>query len=169
MTEVLTRILPFGSAAESSSLFMVSVDPAAHADEKGNVPSSFLPGTAVSLIVHHDSDLQIKRLLDSGGGDLQRIGKVTRSNTVEVQFMAADESVSLPHTPLGTVVASWFGRESGLSGVGRELQAAVGPCIGKVSYQYEAVQYTYRPTGGLELVGDEQFPVLIVAEYEQIV
>ncbi len=167
MVETITRVLSFGEAAAGSgALIVAEIDEDKHLDDDGNVESSFLPETEVFVLIHHDPEIKIVRVRDTGEGDLQRIGTVTRSRTEEMTFTHTEDKQDLPHNPNGVPSASWYGRSSSLVLDGRQLRAVSCPCLGEVTYSFTAVQYRYRLPGSVDLAVGEQFPVDLVVEYE---
>jgi len=168
MVEIVTRVLNFGEEiAGSGALIVAEIDVDKHQDDDGNAKSSFLPGEEVFVLIHHDPDIRIVRVQDTGKGDLLRIGRVTRSRTEEMTFTHPADKQELPHIPFGGVSASWYGRSSMLVLVGRQLQASSCPCLGDISYNFSAVQYKYRLPAGVSLAVGEQYPVDLVVEYER--
>lgn len=167
MVETVTRVLSFGEdTAGSGTLIVAEIDVDMHLDDEGNAKSSFLPGEEVFALIHHDPEIKIIRVSDTAGGDLQRIGLVTRVRTQQMTFTHAEDKEELPHIPNTVPTASWYGRSSGLALDGRQLQAAGAPCLGEITYSFAAEQYKYRLPVGIEVAVGEQFPVDLVIEYE---
>lgn len=101
MSETVTTILQFGEESAGSGLLLVAeIDRDMHQDGEGNPITSFLPGEAVYVLLHHDSGIRIVRIEDTASGDLQRIGEVVRQRTVQQLFSYPGEAVSLPHQPM---------------------------------------------------------------------
>ena len=164
---VVTKVVRIGEESGSSSaLFVVELDEAMHLGADGNVVRSFLPGEQVFVLLHHDPVVRVVRVADTANGDLQRLGTVSRSRTVQVVFPAADDAQDLPHNPDGLPSVVWYGRSSQLQLAGRALRAPGAPCLGDVTYVFTASQYRYRLPAGVTLAKGERFPVSLVIEVE---
>lgn len=168
MTDAFTKTVigSFGQAAAAGGSIVLEIDAAMHLDSEGNERSDFLPGEGVYFLIHHRSSITIKKVRATDGGDVQKIGKVTRDAEQEVSFTHPAMTGQLGHLPRGSVTASWYGRTSPLKREGQDISASGAPCLGKLSYRYEAVQYLHRPPAGVSLDADGQWLSDIVVEYE---
>ncbi|MFT5728754.1 MAG: hypothetical protein ACI8PB_002910 [Desulforhopalus sp.] len=166
MSSEITSVVSFGeSVSSSSALIVAEIDFDKHKDDDGNAQTTFLPGEAVYFLVHHDPTIKIVRVQSTDGGDVQRIGVVTRIKTVELSFDHPAHLLTLGYNPAGAASAKWYGRQSNLYLDGRDLQADLAPCLGDVSFPFVAVQYLHRPIDGLSLAAGESFPTDIKVEY----
>jgi len=163
--KTLTAIASFGDQASGSALIVAEIDSQVHQDADGNVKSVFLPGDEVFFLLHYDASVAIVRVLATDGGDVQRIGQVTRSNTLESTFQHPADLVDLPHRPNGQPDVKWFGRSGSLLLSGRSLRTDAAPCLGEISYNFTAMQYRHRLVNGIVLQPGEAFPVDVVVEY----
>jgi hypothetical protein len=165
MSSDKTSVVSFGESTSTSVLIVVEIDFNKHKDDDGNAQTSFGPLDPVYFIIHHAPEISIVRVQATDGGDVQRIGTVTRTKTVELSFDHPAHLVELGYNPAGGASAKWYGRSSNLYLTGRELQADLAPCLGDVSFPFVAVQYLHRPIGGLNLEPGEEFPTDIKVEY----
>lgn len=169
--QTITAIGSFGASASGSSvsaLLRIEIDAEMHTDADGNEIRTFLPGDEVYLLVHHDSRARIINLRDTAGGDLQRIGQVSRGKNEQITFQHPAHENELQYQPAGTPSADWYGRSSGLRLNGRTLTAANAPCLGDISYAISAVQYLYRPSSLVTCGIGEEFPVDVIVEWREV-
>lgn len=164
MTE--TRILQFGqSAGKSGGLIMAEIDQEVH----GDAGSVFAPGTKVYFLLHLGDNLRVRSIRDTAGGTIEKLGEVVRGHSEEVLFSFSGESQDIPHVPDAIPAVRWYGRSAGLvwSPGSSALAADAAPVLGVVNYSYVATQYRYTPPP-MDLEGDEEFPVEIVLETEEV-
>jgi hypothetical protein len=129
------------------------------------VKSQFVPGDQVFFLMHYDhSRLRITDIKATSGQVVVQ-GEVSRSTTDEVLFTAAGELLQLSHIPVGGVSASWFGRSAAISRDGRNVSANAAPCLGNVSYVYQATSCRFVPPP-MTLSDDDSYPVAIVVYVE---
>ena len=164
-----TRVIHLGETVSGASgaLMVVEVDPVKHPDGNGGVVRSFLPGEDVYLLIHHDPEIAVVRVMDTAGGDLLRVGSVFRNNTERLSWAHADDVKDLLHNPATQPAPSWFGRIGLISRDGRSLRITGAPAMADVSYSYQAIQYRYRLPAEVELGADETFPVELIIETEE--
>jgi hypothetical protein len=163
--KTVTGIARFGESSAASGSIVAEIDGAMHLDADGREKSSFLPGEAVFFLLHHDANVKIVRVRSTDDGDVQLIGKVTRSKSQEITFEHPAHLVDLSYRPGGQPTAKWYGRGSNLYLSGKSLQADLAPCLGDISYPIVATQYLHRPTSAIVLQPGEEFPVDIIIEY----
>lgn len=171
MSDKPSAVIPFGggTGAAATSAPRFEIDEAMHLDEEGKAISTFLPGEPVYLLLNHDSRVRVIRVRDdTANGDLQMIGNVTRIKTEEISFTHAADEHDLQYHPSLQPSARWYGRQGVLSLSGRTLKASGAPCLGEVSYPISATQYLYRPSSLVTCLPGEQFPVDVVAEWEEV-
>lgn len=169
--KTVTGIASFGadvSDAATAGLIVAEIDDTMHLDADGQPQTVFLPGESIYFLLHYGATIQLVRVRDTDGGDIQRIGAVTRTRTQQITFEHPAHLVPLPHQPSGQPRADkWYGRSSNLHLDGLELSADLAPCLGDISYEIAAVQYCHKPLAGLTLAPGEEFPVDIVIEYQE--
>ena len=167
MSDTQTLVLPFGQMVETSSgLLLAEIDGQIHKDDQGNQISRFPANSEINFLIHHDPQITIVRVNDTAGGDVVRIGSVIRSGSQQnVTFSHGLAEITLSHIPNGLPSAKWYGRGSVLAlKDGNKIVAPAAPCLGDLSYQYNAIQYRYRPPE-MSLALNEEFPVDLVIEY----
>lgn len=164
-----TRVVRLGETVSGDEpvLWDLNVDHEKHPDGNGGARTSFSKGDDIYLLAHHASEIKIVRLVDTTGGDLLRLGEVTRTGTVRLSWASDDDIKDLPHLPSGPVKAKWYGRAGVLEPDGRSLTATGTPCLADVSYPYKAVQYRFRPSADISVIPGEQFPLEVWAETEE--
>ncbi len=162
-----TIVLTFGKAVQTASgLLLAEIDALMHRDSDGGRITRFEPGTNVFFLLHHDPAIRIVRVDDTGGGNVYRLGEVTRTGMQKgVTFTHPQAQIMLQHIPSGPPSASWYGESSTLVVRKRQaISAPSAPCLGDISYQYRAWQYRYVPPA-MNLSVDQEFPVDIIIEY----
>lgn len=166
----LTLIASFGEAVADSGSVVMEIDEVKHKDADGNMPSEFPPLTEVFFLVHHDpAETKIVSVKATDGGDIQRIGEVTRTKTQRLTF-ASDEAVQLSHLPSGTVTVTKLYGKTGTTfkREGRALTPSAWPCLAEVSYPVRMIQYKHRIVSGYVLDGDDKFYAAAVCEHEEV-
>lgn len=129
------------------------------------VKSQFTPGDQVHLLLHYDhSRLRISDI-KATAGQIVIAGEVSRTATDEVLFTAAGEPLQLSHIPAGALAVSWFGRSAGITRDGRNVSANAAPCLGNISYAYQATSCRFVPPP-MTLGADDEYPVAIVVYVE---
>lgn len=161
-----TIVVKFGESVDQTldQLFVVELDEQLNRDIQGEVKNQFLPGDPVYFLMHYDPGLRVAAIRTTSG-DVVRLGTVGRTGSEEILFEAADDEHELPHNPSGHPSASWYGRSSTINRSGRTLTAASTPCIGEVSYGYQAESCRYEPPA-MSLSGDQEYKVGIVIHVE---
>jgi len=129
------------------------------------VKSQFNPGDSVFMLLHYDhSRLRIVDI-KATAGQVIMYGEVSRYITEEVLFVTAGELHQLSRNPSSDLAASWFGRTAALTRDGRNISANAAPCLGNVSYSYQATSCRYIPPP-MVLGEGEDYPVAIVVYVE---
>jgi hypothetical protein len=129
------------------------------------VKSQFNPGDQVFLLLHYDHARLRVSDIKATAGQVYTQGEVSRPATDEVLFVTAGEPQQLSHNPAGTLAVSWYGRSAILSRAGRNVSANAAPCLGNVSYSYQATSCKYIPPP-MTLGDDDSYPVAIVVYVE---
>lgn len=157
-----TIVVKFGESVDQSldQLFVVELDDTRNVDQDGEVKNQFFPGEHVWFLMHYDHGLRVTAIKTTSG-EVFRHGLVSRGKTEEILFESIDDEHELPHNPAGHPSAVWYGRSSTINRSDRTLTAASTPCIGDVSYSYQAESYEYVPPD-MTLAGDEEYKVGIV-------
>ena len=172
MTETPVTVIAsygLGGSSSSSALFMAELDETMNLDEEGKAKSQFAPGEPAWFLLHHAANVRVIRLRDTAEGDIQLIGPVSRTREQQITFQPPGHEVELSYQPSGTPSAVWYGRSSGLVLSGRKLKADAAPCLGDISYPIAATQFLYRPPPGMTIEADEDYPIDVVIEWEEIV
>lgn len=131
------------------------------------VKSQFNPGDQVFLLLHYDHSRLRVTDIKATAGQVVMEGAVSRTATDEVLFTAAGELLQLSHIPAGAMAVSWFGRSAAITRDGRNISANDAPCLGNVSYAYQATSCRYVPPP-MVLGEDESYPVAIVVYVEAV-
>jgi hypothetical protein len=162
-----TIVVKFGEgvAAADQAGFVVELDDVLNLDAAGEVKSQFYPGDLIHFLMHYDHAKMTVTAIKATSGEVVVLGEVSRANTVEELFVAADEPETLPHTPSGTVTPVWYGRTSTLERDGAALTAASVPCLGDISYNYLATSCRLVPPP-LTLAADQEYPIAVVIYVE---
>jgi len=165
----VTNIIKFGEVvAASSGLIIPEIDGFMHLDATGEERSSFLPGEQVYFLLHYDpAKVKIISLQATDGGDVRRIGKVTRERTEQLTFQHPAHLLDMRYTPTTDPEATWYGRGSNLYRSGRRLQADLAPCLGDLVYDVEFIQYLHKPAVD-DIADGEEYPTDIIIEYQEI-
>jgi len=131
------------------------------------VKSQFYPGDLIYFILHYDhSRLRVSDIRTTIGQVVVQ-GEVSRAVTDELLFVTAGESQQLSHNPAGAIAAAWFGRSAALSREGRNVSANAAPCLGNISYTFQATSCRYVPPP-MTLADGEDYPVAIVIYVEAV-
>ncbi|MFA6135476.1 MAG: hypothetical protein WC869_15800 [Phycisphaerae bacterium] len=168
-----TIVVKFGESvsAADQDLFVLELDAELNVDTAGKAKSEFVPGDEIFFLMHYDAARLRVQAIKTTAGQVVLQGQVSRSKTDEQLFVAAasgqgvSEPVVLPHLPSAAPTVQWFGRESALTRTGRSLTAAVTPCLGKITYNYNATSAKLSPPP-LNLAPGEEFPVAVVIYVE---
>lgn len=164
MSVAATVVVQFGTGVDSSALVVVELDGEVNLDLEGKEKTSFAPEDSPFFLVHHDAALRVERVTCSSGM-VSGGALVVRSRSQQLQF-AGEESQDLPHLPASSPTWQWYGNAPQISRDGRTLTPSGAlPAIGEASYRIKARQYQLTPPP-LVLVGDENYPILIVIHME---
>ena len=164
-----TVIGSFGEVVSADGSIVLEIDTTMHLDSDGSVQSSFAPQEGVYFLLHYDSSkVKINKVINTDSGDVQRLGRVSRSRAEEVTFTHAAMQKTLLHTPNSVPTARWYGRSSGLVLEGKNVSAPGAPCLGELLYVFSAMQYLHRPPRDLELDSADEWLTDIVVEYEAV-
>ncbi|SDP69872.1 hypothetical protein [Desulforhopalus singaporensis] len=169
-TSETTIIVPFGDGVAGDSGFIrAEIDASKHADSNGNLPSEFAPGTEVFFWLHYNAaEIKINCVAATDGGDIQRIGEVTRIKEQQITF-ADTEPVELSYWPKSDpTVTKWYGRTSALTLNGKQLAATSAPCLADISYPIRAAQYKHRLVSGVSLSAGDKFYTAAIIDYEEV-
>ena len=165
----ITSIIAFGGAVSAASgLIVAEIDGAMHLDAEGKERSSFLPGEPVYFLLHYDeTKIKIIRLRPTDDGDVQYIGRVTRTRVEQLTWQHPAHLIDLLYLPSDQLSEKWYGRGSNLYRTGQQVQADMAPCLGDISYPVKFSQYLHRPAV-VEIADGEEYPVDIIVEYQEI-
>jgi hypothetical protein len=168
MTVAATVVVEFGTGADSSALVVVELDDEMNKNSKGEEITTFEPGMLAYFLVHYDTSLLYIGSVKSSSGGVTGGSLVSRSRKQQLSFTQVDEGQDLPHIPSGSVSYEWYGNAPSVTANGRNLKADFVPAICDATYSIGAKQYCLIPPE-MSLVGDEQYPVLIVITMEAVV
>lgn len=165
----VTNIIKFGdSGGGDSGLITAEIDGFMHLDAKGEERSSFSPGESVYFIIHYDpAKVKIISLQATDGGDVRRIGDVTRERTEQLTFQHPAHLIDLSYMPKADPEVTWYGRSSNIYRSGCQLQADLAPCLGDLVYEVEFVQYLHKPAID-EIADGEEYPTDVIIEYQEV-
>jgi len=131
------------------------------------VKSQFVPGDQVYFLLHYDHSRLRVTGIQATAGQVVMLGEVSRSATDEVLFTSPGELQELSHIPAGGLAASWSGRTAAISRDGRSVSASAAPCLGNVTYSYQATSCRFVPPP-MTLGDDDSYPVAIVVYVEAV-
>jgi len=164
-----TRVLHFGDPVTGSSggLLVPEIDPVMHPSDNGEAERTFVKGTEIYFLIHHGPEIAIVRVTDTAGGDVLRIGQVSRTNTMRLSWAHGDETQELTHLPSAMPTALWYGRTGTLLRDGRTLRIIGAPALADISYLYQAIQYRFRLEEDIAIPADGEWPFELIIETEE--
>lgn len=169
MTTTPTIVVRFGqSVSGSTDLFLVELDGQLNretVDGEEREKTQFYPGDEIHFLLHYDRSKYLVEAVKATAGNVQMHGWVNRSHEEELLFEVAGEAKELSHIPSGAPSVAWYGRSATLSREGRAISASAAPCLGLVSYSYQAWSGKLVPPN-IDLEDGEEFPLAVVVYVE---
>lgn len=169
MSTAPTIVVRFGqSIAGSTDLFLVELDGQLNretVDGEDREKTQFYPGDEIHFLLHYDRTKYRVEAIKATSGQVQMHQWVTRSHAEELLFEVAAEAKELSHIPNGNPSVTWYGNSATLNRDGRSLSASAAPCLGLVSYPYQAWSGKLVPPN-VDLEDGEEFPLAIVVYVE---
>ena len=169
MTTTPTIVVRFGqSVSGSTDLFLVELDGQLNretVDGEEREKTQFYPGDEIHFLLHYDRSKYRVEAVKATAGQVQMSRWVSRTHEEELLFETAGDAVELSHIPSGAPSVAWYGNTATLSRNGRSLSASAAPCLGLVSYPYQAWSGKLVPPN-VDLEDDEEFALAIVVYVE---
>jgi len=135
-------VIQFGETIDSSDGAFAIVD---YDSELNNEKTSFKIDDKVYLYFHGDSSLYIDKI-ETTSGDCYINGSIERSITEQQKFFIDLQTIiQLSRIPKGKVSAMWYGNEAQLNVNKRNITVDKKPCIGDLSYKFNATSLIVEP------------------------
>lgn len=156
-------VVRFGSGADSSALVRLELD-----DVLNDGKTSFSPGDTINIRLHHDSSVQLGRML-STDGMMAWQGHGLRQISEQFLFAEPDDVHQLSCVPASSLSTGFYGREATglLRSSSRDVVISGGdlPSLAAIDYQADFLLYRLLAPE-MELSDDESYPIYIVAYME---
>lgn len=159
MTEA-TAVLEFGATETAHGLIKLELDDIANEGK-----TVFLPGETADFLLHIESSLKILDVKSTSGA-VTAIGNVSQKREESLLFTFEKPEVELSYFPAEDAVKTWYGNDASPTLSGRTLtENGILPAFGLFVYNVNFLSFRYTPPG-MELSGDDEYPVRIVVRYQ---